>query len=156
MCNVKAVRFLYRYLTTRKSLIFCKTYQPSIYIEDKGTSLESEVGINMKKYLRASDQCSDEVDEVKVTSSEGKDPIEGQSSSVQASTSLFYDNDTARDTFMSAIQKGIISEEEAIKMLVEYIGTETAISSLLYDVWADDIEDMFDAAGLIDKLDQPE
>ena len=110
----------------------------------------------MKKYLRASDQCTDEVDEVEVTSSGDKDKIEGQSSSVQTSTSLFYDDDTARDTFRSAIQKGIISEEEAINMLVEYIGAETAIDSLLYDVWADDIEDMFHAEGLMDKLDQPE
>lgn len=110
----------------------------------------------MKKYLRASGQCTDEVDEVKVTSSEDKRQIEGQRSSVQASTSLFYDDDTARDTFMSAIQKGIISEEEAIKLLVEYIGTETAITSLLYDIGADDMEDMFYAEGLMDKLDQDE
>ena len=110
----------------------------------------------MKKYLKAAGQCTDEVDEVKVTSSKDKDQIEDQRSSVQASTSLFYDDDTARDTFMSAIQDGILSEEEAIKLLVEYIGTETAITSLLYDMGADDIEDMFEAEGLMDKLDQHE
>jgi len=108
----------------------------------------------MKKYLKVSDQCTDEVDEVNTCTQ--AEPGRESKLKVQASTSLFYDNDTARDTFMSAIQKGIISEEEAINMLVDFIGTKTAISSLLYDVGADDIEDMFDAEGLMDKLDQPE